>query len=204
MERKEFIRKFLMSGVTCGCAMSLQAGTLSRLSKQESEKTGENSPETPCNEKVEFTKKWIKRFMDILDDNTDEEIRKKIMTANGLGCAISAYGEDIKKSNPLTSKEIDAEIAEWQAVIGKENIYRKDNQVFFSFVKNPNGLKISDGYCLCPMVEDGPAGLSSTYCYCSVGYVQYMFEVTFGTNVRVELLESLRTGGKSCRFKIIV
>ena len=53
------------------------------------------------------------------------------------------------------------------------------------------------------MVEDGPASLSPTYCYCSVGYVQYMFRIFFGMKVNVELIESLRTGGKGCRLKII-
>jgi hypothetical protein len=204
MERKNFIRKILVSGFSCGCAMSLQANTISLLAKQEDKKPAGSTPETPCNEKVEFTKKWVKRFMDILDENIDEEICKKIMITNGRECAKSAYGEDVKINKPLTLEELDAGIAEWQKIIGEENIYRKDKLVFFNYVQNPNGLKISDGYCLCPMVEDGPSALSPTYCYCSVGYVQYMFHIFFGMKVNVELIESLRTGGKGCRFKVII
>jgi hypothetical protein len=75
--------------------------------------------------------------------------------------------------------------------------------VYFNYVGNPKGLKISDGYCLCPMIEDKPDILSPTYCQCSVGYVKYMFQrlITYKP-VQVDLLESLRSGGKACRFKV--
>jgi len=77
--------------------------------------------------------------------------------------------------------------------------------VYFNYVGNPKGLKIADGYCLCPMLENGPPALSPTYCYCSVGYVGFMFhKLITGKPVQVELLESLRGGGKACRFKVII
>ena len=63
---------------------------------------------------------------------------------------------------PTTLEQIDQKIAEWQKNLGKENIYRRDDHIFFNYVGNPNGLKISDGYCLCPMIEDKPETLSPT------------------------------------------
>ena len=54
------------------------------------------------------------------------------------------------------------------------------------------------------MVESKPAGLSSTYCACSLGYVKEMFEQKFGRNVDIEMLDSVLNGGKRCRFKITV
>ncbi|HQT92614.1 MAG TPA: DUF6144 family protein, partial [Candidatus Kryptobacter bacterium] len=60
------------------------------------------------------------------------------------------------------------------------------------------------GYCLCPLVESGPEGLSGTYCDCSVGYVREMFRTYTGKAVSVELLESLKRGGRTCRFGITV
>jgi hypothetical protein len=50
----------------------------------------------------------------------------------------------------------------------------------------------------CPLTEKGPEGLSGLYCECSVGYVKYMIERVTGTTVKVELLESLKRGGKGC------
>jgi hypothetical protein len=54
------------------------------------------------------------------------------------------------------------------------------------------------------MVESKPAGLSRTFCQCSVGYVGEMFRQKFGRPVTVELLDSVLYGGKRCRFKITV
>jgi predicted hydrocarbon binding protein len=89
-----------------------------------------------------------------------------------------------------------------EARYGKENSYRDSNTVYYNYIQNSKGLKIEDGYCLCPLTEDGPAGLSPTYCICSTGYVKEMFERMMGESVEVELLESLRRGGKKCRFLI--
>jgi hypothetical protein len=55
-----------------------------------------------------------------------------------------------------------------------------------------------------PAGRGRPADLSPTYCHCSVGYVAYLFERSIGRPVRVELLESLRGGGKACRFAVHV
>jgi hypothetical protein len=122
------------------------------------------------------------------------------MVANGRACAAGAYG----LLDPSKTTTLDAFIARLQTHVGEENAYRQGDTVFLNYVGNPDGLKVADGYCLCPLVEDGPEDLSPTYCHCSVGYVGFMFERAIGRPVRVELLESLRGGGKSCRFAVRV
>jgi hypothetical protein len=204
MERSEFFKKFLASGIACGCALRMQASAAFAPSDSENMKTGTNPEETPCGEKMDFTHKWVKRFMDVLDKNLDADTCVKLMQVNGSLCAAGAYGE-LTEQKPRSIDEIDTTIAEWQKSLGKENIYRNGNTVFFNYVGNPKGLKIADGYCLCPMLENGPATLSPTYCQCSAGYVGFMFhKLITGKPVSVELLESLRGGGKSCRFKVTV
>jgi predicted hydrocarbon binding protein len=82
-------------------------------------------------------------------------------------------------------------------------IRHEGSLVYFDYVGNPQtGVKVANGFCLCPLVEKGPEGLSGTYCECSIGYVNAMFEHVGGKSVRVELLESLKRGGRGCRFKI--
>lgn len=126
------------------------------------------------------------------------------MRSNGAACASGAYGA-LTDEKPATTEEIDKLISEWQKNLGKENIFREGSTVFFNYVGNPKGLKISDGYCLCPLIENKPETLSPTYCQCSVGYVGYMFQrLITHKPVQVELLESLRSGGKACRFKVAI
>ncbi len=203
MKRSQFCKNILAPGIACSCVLGIPAAVLP-VNPEHPGAGNANPGETPCNEKIEFTQKWVKRFFDILDQLTDEETRKKLMHANGAACARSAYGE-FSEEKPATLAEIDAKISEWQKGLGKENIYREGNSVYFNYVGNPKGLKIADGYCLCPMIENGPATLSPTYCQCSVGYVKFMFRklITFKP-VEAELLESLRGGGKACRFKVTI
>lgn len=204
MKRSQFCKNLIAPGIACSCGLGLQTGTIFGSVLKPVPDKHISPEETPCNEKMEFTQKWVKRFFDILDQQVDPETRKNLMQANGVACAKGAYGELLNET-PATLEEIDKKITQWQQGLGKENIHREGNIVYFNYVGSPKGLKISDGYCLCPMTENGPSTLSPTYCQCSVGYVRYMFRklITFKP-VEVELLESLRSGGKACRFKVTI
>ena len=159
-----------------------------------------NPAETTCREKVDFAKSWLKRLMNVMDENLDEGTRKKIMENCGKEC-FCTYNGTAAIPNPGI-EAVDRYLDKLAKLYGKENANRDGNKIYFNYVQNPKGLKIEDGYCLCPLTEDGPEGLSPTYCICSTGYVKEMFERIVGKPVKVELLESLRRGGKKCRFLI--
>lgn len=195
MERRDFIGKSIFTGLACSCISSLKANV--SMVAVNSDNT------TPCNEKMDFVKIWVGRFFNVLEAHIDEETRGKIMRHNGKVCYEGAHGE-IRELTPRNLEEIDASLVEMQEWLGEgnRNPRREHNIIYFNYVRNPNDLKIADGYCLCPVIEDGPVKISSTYCQCSVGYVEQMFRKVTGREVSVTLLESLRTGGKQCRFKI--
>lgn len=206
MNRKEFLKRVFSYG-TALIAGSLMKFGRSSVVMAEEKKGGEvadgsvNPAETPCEEKVDFAKNWIKRFMNVMDKNLDEETRKKIMTNCGKECFCSAHSE-VKWPNQGI-ETVDLYLGQIGALFGKENAHREGNKIYFNHIMNPSrGLKIEDGYCLCPLIEDGPEGLSPTYCLCSTGYIKEMFERMMGQPVKVKLLESLRRGGKKCRFLI--
>ena len=205
MNRKTFLKR------TIGYGIALITGTMTKLgysSTAMADEKIENEPnagpgnpaETPCGEKVDFAKSWVKRFMNVMDENLDETTRKKIMETCGKECFCSAHST-ASWPNPGI-ETTDKYLAKLAELFGKENAYRDGNKIYFSYIQNSKGLKIEDGYCLCPLTEDGPEGLSPTYCICSTGYVKEMFERLTGKPVTVELLESLRRGGKKCRFLI--
>ena len=155
-------------------------------------------PGTPVEERVTFAQTWAKRMMDNMDTELDEETRKKLIHAQGRSCY---RGSPFPKSFPGGVDGFIAAVRKWEGS-KPPSIWREGDIVYFNYVQNPAGLKVADGWCLCPLVEKGPDGLSGTYCECSVGYVTEMFTGIAGKPVRVELLESLKRGGKSCRFKI--
>jgi len=161
--------------------------------------------ETPAWAKVEKAENWIKNLMDNMDTILDQETKIRMMQACGRSCYIRAFGvapED--KPTPEEAKKVISTLKSAGYEVRQEGnlttiIYnwRRDHQ-------NPWGLILGDGYCMCPLVETGPAGLSPSYCYCSTGYVKESFERSIGKPVIVELLDSLKMGGKDCVFKIMI
>ncbi len=196
MNRKEF----LVAGGCCAALTLLQrasGATAAAAAPPAPAPAPAGPPVTSAEQRVAFGERWAKRFFDVLDANLDEPTREKIMRANGRACHA---GSRLKQELPPS---LDAFIARIHSYPGGKDIVRREGDtVYFSYAQNPRGLRVADGYCLCPLVETGPAGLSGTFCLCSVGYVQDMFETMAGHPVQVQLLESLKRGGKGCRFKI--
>lgn len=218
MHRKQFIKRMLQAGL-CGCgavmgfSRSLRNEGGNSISQDRPpaeqswittlEKRMIKGSETPAWRRVEKSESWIKDLMDNLDAELDEETKIKLMQSCGRACYTHAFGvapeekptpeearrylEDLKKRGFKVRQEGDKTIIIYS--------WRRDHQ-------NPWGLILGDGYCMCPIVETGPEGLSPTYCYCSTGYVKESFDRAFGKPVKVELLDSLKRGGKDCIFKI--
>lgn len=177
--------------------MAIAPGFLPKAIGALQETKSSTPPVTSCEEKEKFAEGWVKRFFDNFDKRLDEPTRKEIMHGCGKDCFKKSLGG--KEPNPV---DVDILIDELNKYSGETAATRDGNVVDFHYVKNERGLKVKDGYCLCPWVESGPEGLSGTYCYCSVGYVKTMFETYTGRKTDVELVESLKRGGRTCRFKI--
>ncbi len=189
MDRKKFIKSCGMIGMgSCFMPTALSVAA---------DSFHDDSPATPCEEKEKFVQKWVKRFFDVFDKNMDDGKKKEIMQTCGRMCFQGSL--EGRKVNPV---DVDVLIDGINKSTGEVAAKREGNVVDFHYVSNSNGLKVADGYCLCPLVESGPAGLSGTYCECSVGYVREMFKTYTGRDSTVELLDSLKRGGKTCRFRI--
>jgi predicted hydrocarbon binding protein len=199
MDRKDFIKKTLEFGLCSGAVAALGAVPLCCAAGGAEEK---NPQGTPCEKKQEFAQVWVKRFFNLLDAQLDEPTRTKLLESMGEACYRGSLdAEAIQSPKPV---DVDKLVEGMQAYGGPEMARREGNVIYFQYVKNPAGLKVADGWCLCPLVESGPPGLSGAYCQCSVGYVRAMFSRALGKPVQVKLTESLKRGGEACRFTIQV
>jgi hypothetical protein len=149
---------------------------------------------------MEFADHWVKRFFDVLDRTLDETSRRNLMLANGKTCLREWIQESKQEIKPVSFEQ-------WAEKVAKdpkrEGLKVEGNVISFQFDSSAEtGQESAEGICLCPLVESKPAGMSPTYCLCSVGYVQEMHELRFGRKAEVELLDSVLMGGKRCRFKI--
>ncbi|NMC43927.1 MAG: hypothetical protein GYA46_08405 [candidate division Zixibacteria bacterium] len=202
MNRKQFLTnvgKVCMGG--CACAL---AASMSDLYAQENKSAPPPAepPKSRNDTRMAFAEGWLTRFFTVFDENLDPATRKKIMMANGRACYLNWIKETNQQIKPITMERLKAFIA------GERNdgSYQLDGDaILFQYMSAAETGQASDeGACLCALVETKPAGLSSTYCLCSVGYVKVMHEKLLGRPVEVELLDSVLMGGKRCKFKITV
>lgn len=200
MNRKEFFKtagKFGVGACLCGAAGGL--GT-ALAGVQAQTQPGDKTPERAV-KRLEFADLWVKRFFDVVDQTLDEETRKKLMMLNGKTCYRDWIRETKQEIRPI---EFEA-WAKRAAARNREELKVEGNVIHYQYSGSAEtGSAVADGICLCPMAESKPAGLSPTYCHCSVGYVKEIFELQFNRKVDVELIDSVLKGGKRCQFKITV
>lgn len=152
-------------------------------------------------EKAEFAEGYVTRLFDVIDNQLDLREKDRLLKANGRACArnyIESSGREIR------TKSLEELVAALKRSGGERAARQYGNVVHFQFTKNYQGLDAPEGTCLCPLAESKPEGLSKTFCLCSVGYVQELFQTHLGRPVEVELLESVLGGGRHCRFRIEV
>lgn len=211
MNRKQFMKKTVLAGLgCCGAALGL-GGIQEKPDKRAGTLTGDltrriqDGAKSPDWKKMEEAVVKFKAMMAHLDEMLDEETKVRILNACGKSCFINAYGvADERKRSP--------EQAEAYLKRLEKNGYevRRENgtiTVFYQWgvKQNPYGLSMREGYCMCPIVESGVAGMSKSYCNCSAGYVKEALERATGkTALKAEVLDSILLGGKDCRFKVVL
>ena len=199
MNRKEFLTSVGLCGAS-GCSCILGGRAASLFAQESKAETPPQAKKPRSQERIEFAEKWVTRFFDVFDANLDPETRKKLMMANGRACFLQWIKETGQQIKPVTLERF----AYWVKSNVKDDTYRIDGSTIYMQYTSAaeTGQPSKEGACLCPFIESKPAGLSPTYCLCSVGYVKVMHEMRFGRPVEVELLDSVLKGGKRCKFKI--
>ncbi len=201
MNRKEFLSS--VGKVCMGACICAAAGGLEGLHAEESGQPVTPATEPPRSEaRMKFAEGWVKRFLDAIDSTLDKETRKKLMMANGKACYLAWIADTKQTIKPVTLERF----RKWIVEKSTDGSYRIDGEaIYFQYMAAAEtGQAAPEGACLCPLVESAPAGLSSTYCQCSVGYVKVMHELLLNRTVEVELVDSVLLGGKRCRFKLTV
>jgi len=189
MDRKNFIKKTLQLGVGSGAMLLLGESSKSYAGNSAQDQQGPS-----CEKKQEFAQAWVKRLMENADAQLDEATRVKLTESCGRACFPASHG-DAPAAKPQPG-DLDKLLAGLKEFAGEDGVRKEGNAIHFSYG--------SSGKSFCPLVESGAPQLSATYCQCSVGYVKEMFERAVGKPVKVELAESIKRGGKACRFTVNV
>jgi hypothetical protein len=207
MNRKEFLTGVGKAcACSCVCALAADLGTANAQDTQKQNAAREQTKpvkKSRSEERMDFTERWAVRFFDVLDANLDQPTRKKIMMANGKACLLS--WQKATNQKPRTEPMTLEGFAKRAKERGLSDYQIHGNVIYFQYTSAAEtGLPSPKNHCLCPMVETKPAGLSPTFCLCSLGYVKEMHEQIFKKPVEVKLLSSVLRGDPRCRFKITV
>jgi len=220
MDRKEFLGYSLKAGMCCcGALAGLHYGRVaegfgSGRSDEPAELTGWiedleqrmiNGSATPEWLRAKKARRWITDMVAHIDDTLDDSTKSHILQGCGRSCFNRAFG--VAPAGKVTPEEAEGFLQQLRQ--GGNEVIEGNGSTVINFHwgrghQNPQGLILSDGYCMCMIMESDAPGLSPTFCQCSVGYVTEAMERGLGKRVKVELLESLKMGGTDCRFRIEV
>lgn len=141
---------------------------------------------TQCEKRFDFAQTWLKRLMVVLETDADPGAADRVLEAMGRACFHAS------RPPQQEAPDLDKTLARLAAFAGRDNVKREDNVI---------DINLNNKACLCPFTQEGPQGLPPSYCKCSAGYMKASFE-PFGGNPKVQVLETIKGGGKSCRFRI--
>lgn len=69
--------------------------------------------------------------------------------------------------------------------------YISDNKILFCYPQ-----------CYCACIKRVPEEVSRTWCYCTLGNAEGIFKEVFKKDIKVTLLESIKTGGDKCVIEV--
>lgn len=133
----------------------------------------------------------IKAMMDLVDQSLIIDKRNKLMQSCGRRCiCASTLKKAIRLQKQATSTEGLVELLNANH-IGGGFLRRESNVIYAEYHR-----------CYCGSVSKTKTQFSPTYCQCSCGWYQKLFETILGKPVNVKLLGSIIQGNDKCRFKI--
>ncbi len=185
MNRKEAIRQSLTLGI---CSGALFLGEAPKLNL---EKTPVQDDElSQLKMQKEFVQNWLSDLLDSIDKNLDRETQVKLVEGCGRGCFNRfKFKQDIAaKGAGSLDKLIEAYKQNFE-------IWKENDTVHIRYGE-------TSSQCYCPAANYRPAKPNDLHCECTRTTHQTIFETALGKPVQVDIVESLRRGGKTCHFLV--
>jgi len=146
---------------------------------------------------------FVKAAMERLDASVDEETRIKIMENCGYACAKinrKAIDKFIAKRRKFKTLDDFLEAEQRNPSVGTR-LERQGCMVYQFYTPQSFTRPVR---CYCGLLRGLPADetVSLSYCQCSKGFVEKVWEAILEKPVKVDLLQSVVSGAKECKFAI--
>lgn len=146
----------------------------------------------PLSKSADIEKKyeWAKSACGYLEEHFDTDtifnIRKECRCNDGKSIA----NKLLKYMNKTDSME---------AFV---NLFNENETFAFLEYISENKILFCYPECYCACVKRIPQELSTTWCYCTLGNAEGIFKEVFKKDVKVTLLESIKTGSDKCVIEV--
>ena len=186
MTRKDFLNASIRSGLGC-CALRLLAPNTALAADGESSAPSA-SELTPLEREKNFTDNWLSDLLDTMDAELDGPTRARLIE----GCGRACYRRHAFK--PAVAAAAGGTI---------EGLVRSYHSMCEAWVEGTDlhvrfGEQV--GRCFCPVLRDRPGRADDLHCHCTKATHQSIIETALARPVTMEIVETVRRGGKTCHF----
>ncbi|MGD1149408.1 MAG: hypothetical protein ABR961_15825 [Thermoanaerobaculaceae bacterium] len=183
MDRKTFLKASFGAVAASIAGASLAAGADEPACAKELEKAIQDNA---------FVNAWLTDLFDAVEAQLDEPSRVRLLEACGRGCFRRyAFKQEIARKGAGSLANLERAYKEnFEAWIESDALHIRYG-------------KVSKG-CYCPAARNRPARPHDVHCECTRMTHQTVCETALGWPCRVEILETVRRGGKTCHFAVRV
>lgn len=181
MNRKDFTKKLAALGV-CPFILSGFGFDIDNSSPDDNEEIKK------IKSKKEFVENWLTDLLESMEKTVDRDTAVKIIEGCGRGCYNRfSFKQDIaRKGKGDLKKLIDAYSENFE-------IWQEGNLVHVRYGEVSK-------QCYCSAANYRPAKPGDLHCECTRTTHQTIFETALGRPIKMNIVESLRRGGKTCWF----
>lgn len=183
MERREFAQKLMALGV---CPFVLSRITIPEAASA----IPEDEKYNMLKGEKDFICNWLTDLLNSMEQVLERETQVKIIEGCGRGCFNRhQFKKDIAAKG---SGDLDKLI---EAYSQNFEIWKEDNSVHIRYGE-------TSSRCYCPAANYRDSKPDDIHCECTRTTHQTIFETALGRPFRVDIVESLRRGGKTCHFLV--
>ena len=183
MQRSTFLQHLTALGACPFMLANMAKANPSQPNLPKTATTGSDSnPETT------FIENWLSDLLDSMENTIDRETQARIIAGCGRGCYNRhSFKQDIAaKGRENLDELLKAYHQYMEAWVDGEKIHIRFGEV--------------SSRCYCPVVQHIKPKPNDLHCECTRATQQSILENAFGRPMKVEIVETLRRGGKTCHF----
>jgi len=184
MDRQTFLREGLkMAG---GAAAVAALGRIDLGATEAPSRTDDSQEKKD----LAFVGNWLTDLFESLDQELDPAHRVALLEACGRGCyRRHAFKQEIARRG---KGNVDHLI---EALSANFEVWREEQIVHIRYGE------VSPG-CYCPAAKAHTTRPGDLHCECTKAMHQAIWEAALGRKFRIDILESVRRGGRTCHFAV--